>query len=120
LLTVNQLEAAGVVTLRGKHSALWHALKEAFLDEERFMNFIDRFRILARARKASYINGSAPVVFNHDAEHALVHLIQASGINLDLLERRSRNWLGKVTAGAFLREAADEVGQVVGDVRRVA
>jgi hypothetical protein len=109
------------VTLRGRQAALWNSLKDAFIDEERFTHFLERFRLLAlRYRDRGPIDSDAPVAFGNEAEHAFVNLIQASGINLDLLERRSRNWLGKVTAGSFLREAAEEMSQVLGDARRAA
>lgn len=114
-------EPAQVVTLTGKHPTLWRTLKQAFVDEERFAHFLERFRLLAqRYSTRAPVSRHGHVVFDHDAEHALVYLMQNSGINLDLLERRSRNWFGKVTAGSFLREAADEIGQVMGNGRRAA
>jgi hypothetical protein len=121
LFAAHRLESDGMVTLRGKHAPLWRALKVAFLDEERFMHFLERLRFLAHGhRDRAHADGPAPVVLGHDAEHALIHLIQASGVNFQQLERRSRDWLGNVTAGAFLREVADEVDEVVGDARRAA
>jgi hypothetical protein len=121
LFAAGGLQANGDVTLRGKNAALWRALKVAFLDEERFMYFLERLRLLAhRDRNGAHADRSTPVVLGHDAEHALVHLIQTRGIDFKELERRSRNWLGNVTARAFLREVADEVDEVVGDARRAA
>ena len=121
LFAARRLEPDGMVTLRGKHATLWSALKVAFLDEERFMNFLERFRLLShRHRYGAHAYRPAPVVFGHNAEHALIHLIQTRGINLQQLERRSRDWLGNVSPGAFLREVADEVDEVVGDARSAA
>jgi hypothetical protein len=121
LLAARELEANGRVSLRSQHAALWRALKVTFLDEKRFVHFLERLRLLAhRDRDGAHADGAAAVIFRHDAEHALVHLIQARGINLEELERRSRNWLGNVTSGAFLREVADEIDQVVGHTRRAA
>jgi hypothetical protein len=121
LLAARRLEPDGVVTLRGKHATLWSALKVAFLDEERFVHFLERFRLLShRNRYRAHANGPAPIVFGHNAEHALVHLIQSRGVDFQKLERRSRNWLGNVSAGAFLREVADEVDEVVGNARGAA
>jgi hypothetical protein len=121
LFAARGLEADGVVTLRGKHAALWRALKVALLDEERLVHFLQRFRLLAhRDRNRAHAHGPAPVIVGHDAEHALIHLIQAHGIDLEQLERRSRDWLGNVSAGAFLSEIPDEVDEVVGNARRAA
>ena len=121
LFAARRLEPDGLVSLRGKHATLWSALKIAFLDQERFVHFLERFRLLSyRHRNGAHAHRPAPVVFGHNAEHALVHLIQSRGINLQQLERRSRNWLGNVSAGAFLREVADEVDEVVGNARGAA
>lgn len=121
LFAARGLESDGVVTLRGKHAALWRALKVALLDEERLVHFLQRFRLLAhRDRNRAHAHGAAPVIVGHDAEHTLIHLIQAHGIDLEQLERRSRDWLGNVSAGAFLREVPDEVDEVVGNARRAA
>ena len=121
LIAGRRLEPDGVVALRGKNATLWSALKVAFLDEKRFVHFLERFRLLAhRHGNGAHAHGPAPIIFGHDAEHALVHLIQSRGIDFQQLERRSRNWLGDVTAGAFLREVADEVDEVVGNARGAA
>ena len=121
LFAARRLEADGMIPFRGKNSTLWSTLKVAFLDEKRFVHFLERLRLLAhRHRNGAHAYGAAPVVVGHDAEHALIHLIQARGIDFQKLERRSRNWLGNVTAGAFLREVADEVDEVVGNARRAA
>ena len=121
LVAARGLESNRMVSLRRKHAALWRALKVAFLDEERFVNFLERLRLLAhRHRDGAHAHRTAPVVLGHDAEHALVHLIQSRGIDLQQLESRSRNWLGDVTARSFLREVADEVDEVVGNARRAA
>src|SRR5687767_10234539 len=47
LLAARGLQSNGLVAFRGMHAALWRALKVAFLDEERFMNFLERLRLLA-------------------------------------------------------------------------
>jgi hypothetical protein len=121
LFAAGRFEPDSVVALRGKYATLWSALKVAFLDEKRFVHFLERFRFLShRHRDGAHAHRPAPVVFGQDAEHALVHLIQSRGINLQQLERRSRNWLGNVTSRAFLREVADEVDQVVSNARGAA
>jgi len=121
LIAARSLEADGVITLRGKHAALWRALKVAFLDQERFVHFLERLRLLAhRHRDRAHAHWAAPVIFGHDPEHALVHLIETSGIDLQQLERGGRHWLRNMTSGTFLREVADEIDQVVGDARRAA
>ena len=121
LFAAQRFEPNGMVALRGKYTTLWSALKVAFLDEKRFVHFLERFRFLAhRHRNGAHAHRTSPVVFGHDAEHALVHLIETRGIDFQQLERRSRNWLGNVTSRAFLSEVADEVDQVVGNARRAA
>lgn len=121
LFAARRLEADRMIPLRRQHAALWRALKVSFLDEERLVHFLQRLRLLAhRHRNGAHANGAAPVVVGHDAEHALVHFIKASGVNLEELERRSRDWLRDMTSRAFLREVSDEIDQIVGDARRAA
>jgi hypothetical protein len=121
LVAAERLETDGSVALGGQHAALRRALKIAFLNEERLVHFFQRFRLFAHGDgDRAHANGTAAVVFGHDTQHALVHLVEAGRIDLKELERRGCDGLRDLALSAFLREIANEVDQVVGDARRAA
>src|SRR3954469_5634821 len=72
LIAGRRLQSNRMVTFRGKHAPLWRALKVAFLDQKRFVYFLERLRLLAHGhRDGAHAHGATPVIFSHDAQHAL-------------------------------------------------
>ena len=70
-------------TLFGQNSALGGPLEVAFLDEKRFVNLFKGMGFFAHSDgHGAKANGPAAIVFRHHAHHLLVHLIEATRIDL--------------------------------------
>ena len=82
------------------------------------MYFLERFGFLADGDgDGAHADRTAAIIFRHDAEHAFVHFVEPSGIDLQKLERGSGDRPGDFAFGTLLRKIADEVYQVIGDTR---
>ena len=75
-------EADSSVTLRRECTTLGGALEVALLDEEWFVHLLKRLGLLADGDcDRAHTNGTATVIFGHDAQHAFVHLIETRGVD---------------------------------------
>jgi hypothetical protein len=121
LLAAERLEPDRAVTFRGQHATLRRALQVTFLDQERLVHFFERLRLLAhRDRNRAHADRAAAVVLGEHPQHALVHFVQAGGVDLQQLEGGRGDGLRDAPLGAFLSEIAHKVDEVVGDTRRAA
>src|SRR6267154_2506784 len=81
-------EAEMAESIRGQEPPARRALDEAFLDQERFDDFLDGItRLRQRRRDGLYADRSAAVVLGDIEEVAAVHGIEAGGIDFELEER---------------------------------
>src|SRR5258708_33860586 len=77
-------------SVRGQEPPARRALDEAFLDQERFDDFLDGItRLRQRRRDGLYADRSAAVVLGDIEEVAAVPGIEAGGIGFELEERGS-------------------------------
>ena len=114
-------EADGGVAFRRKRAALGCALEVAFLNEKRFVHFFERLGFFADGDgDRAHADGTAAIVFGHDAQHAFVHFIEAGGVDFQQLERGGGGGLGDFTLGALLSVVAAEVDEIIGDAGRAA
>jgi hypothetical protein len=81
------IQPDGGVALVREDAALGRPLQVALLDEEGLVDLLQRLGLLADGDgDRAHADRAAAVVLGHDAQHPLVHLVEAGGVDLEELE----------------------------------